>query len=72
VALDIKDAFLIEACRRGHGDIKKIVKVVKICKTACTSLTDKEMDSQILNPLRIYGYIKDSAKDEVIVTRKGY
>jgi hypothetical protein len=42
------------------------------CKNACLALTRREIDSQILTPLLMKGYIKDSGKDEFIVTRKGY
>jgi hypothetical protein len=60
----------IEACRTGHGDIQKTVNVMEICNAL--SLTREQIDSQIISPLVLGGYIKGSTKDEVIVTRKGY
>jgi hypothetical protein len=72
MALCVMDAFLIEACRNGHGDIKKRINVVEICKTTSVSLSDQEVNSQILRPLLIKGNIKNYTKDEVVVTRKGY
>jgi hypothetical protein len=68
VDFDIKDAFLVGACRMGHGDIKKMIKVVEVCKAMRLSLTDEEIESQILSQLRI----EDSMKDGVMITRKGY
>jgi hypothetical protein len=67
VDFDIKDAFLVGACRMGHGDIKKMIKVVEVCKAMHLSLTDEEIE-QILSQLRI----EDSMKDGVMITRKGY
>ena len=69
VDLDNKDTFLVHACRIGHGDVKKMVEVRK---ATCLSLTDEEIESQILSQLRIEEYIKGSMKDGVTITRKGY
>lgn len=63
---------MIEACRKGHGDIQKAHNVTEICKNTHLSLADEQIDNQIIYPLLIGGYIKGSIKEGIIITRKGY
>jgi hypothetical protein len=47
MALDIKDTFLIEASRTGHGDIQKTVNIMEICNAL--SLTREQIERQKMN-----------------------